>query len=387
MTRPARHEAPDGRQVAAALAIGTVALLMLGVQPIALGELVEARRVSLEGVGLVAMGEIVAIGIGSLIADAMLPVARLRAATVVAALLAAALDLLGAFANGDGQVLALRVAAGVPEGVLVWSATAVVVRTADPARMAGVFVVVTALGQAAFGLLLAEVVVPGHGWRGVFTALALASLLPIGLALVQRPRLAPLPVPAAPGFRWSTRTLRPLAIVFLQLAALGAFAAYLEPLGKAAGLDARSAQTLVAGMLAMQVAGGIAGTATVRRLSANAALVGASIALATVTATAHELPAGQEHAFMLAAAAFGFVWLFMQPFQFALTFEADGTGRLGTLVPAAQLLGSAFGPLVASFVVAGDDASAVPLVSVAFALAAASLAWRAPARRIQAAQG
>jgi predicted MFS family arabinose efflux permease len=385
MTRPARHEAPDGRQVAAALAIGSVALLMLGVQPIALGELVEARRVSLEGVGLVAMGEIVAIGIGSLVGDAMLRVAWLRGATVVAALLAAALDLLSAFANGDGQMLALRVAAGVPEGVLVWCATAVIVRTADPARVAGVFVVVTALVQAAFGLLLANVVIPGHGWRGVFTALALASLLPAGLTFVLRSRLAPLAAPAVSGFRWSARTLRPLAVVFLQLAALGSFAAYLEPLGKAAGLDSRAAQTLVAGMLAMQVVGGVAGTAAVRRWPANAALFFASIALAAIGATAHGLPTGQAHAFMLAAAALGFVWLFMQPFQFALTFEADGSGRLGTLVPAAQLLGSAFGPLVASFVVAGDDASAVPLVGVAFAQAAASLVWRATPRRIQAA--
>ena len=46
-------------QLAGALAIGTIAVLMVGVQPILLGALVEARQVSLEGVGIVAMAEII----------------------------------------------------------------------------------------------------------------------------------------------------------------------------------------------------------------------------------------------------------------------------------------------------------------------------------------
>lgn len=361
-------------QVTASLVIGAIALLMVGVQPIALGALVDAHQVSLEGVGLVAMGEIVAIGIGSLIGDALLSVTRLRIVTILAAALTVALNLLSASAGGDGQMLGVRVAAGIPEGILVWCTTAVLVRTNHPARVAGIFVVVMALGQAAFGFLLAHVVVPAAGWRGIFAALALASLLPLALAFVQPPKLLPLPKPAISGFRWSARTLRPLAVVFLQLAALGSFAAYMEPLGKAAGLDAHSAQVLVAGMLLMQVAGGIAGTAAVRQMPSVGVLVIGSVVLAAVTGVTVGLPSGSRQAFMIVASLFGFIWLFMQPFQFALTFAVDGSGRLGTLVPGAQLLGSAFGPLVASLFITGDDPSAVPLVSAAFAVAASLLA-------------
>jgi hypothetical protein len=43
------------------------------------------------------------------------------------------------------------------------------------------------------------------------------------------------------------------------------------------------------------------------------------------------------------------------------------------LVPAAQLLGSAFGPLTASFIVEGENAGSVPLLSAGFAVAAALL--------------
>ena len=68
------------------------------------------------------------------------------------------------------------------------------------------------------------------------------------------------------GFRWSVRTAQPLAVAFLQLATLGSFWAYLEPLGKVAGFDGRGAQTLIAAVLATQVVAGSVATFAVRRL-------------------------------------------------------------------------------------------------------------------------
>jgi len=50
--------------VTAGLAVGTIALLMLGLQPILLGELVNAGRVTLESVGLFATAGIIALGLG-----------------------------------------------------------------------------------------------------------------------------------------------------------------------------------------------------------------------------------------------------------------------------------------------------------------------------------
>ena len=102
-------------------------------------------------------------------------------------------------------------------------------------------------------------------------------------------------------------------------------------------------------------------------------LVACSLLLAAVTTTIHQLPGGGTRDFALACALFGFVWLFMLPFHIGLAFRADPSGRLAGLVPAAQLLGSAFGPLMASFIVEGEDASAVPLLSAGFAVAAVAL--------------
>lgn len=361
------------RQVAAALAIGTMGVLMVGIQPILLGELVEAKQVSLEGVGIVAMAEIVTLGLGVVLGNALLPWSRLRLITIVAALLASGLDLLTLLATGDGPTTAVRAAAGLAEGVLIWGTTGVVVRTANPPRVAGIFFVAQTLAQAALGALLANAVIPHSGWQGGFVTLALLTLLPCALAFVQPPRLAPLATAAVSGFQWSAATLLPLVIAFLQLATLGAFWAYLDPLGRAAGFDARGAQTLIAAVLAMQVVGGSVASFAVRRLAVVPTLVACSAVLAATTATIHQLPGGSTLNFALGCALFGFVWLFMLPFHLSLALRADASGRLAGLVPAAQLLGSAFGPLTASFIVEGENAAAVPLLSAGFAIGAAVL--------------
>lgn len=372
-------------QVAAALAIGTIGVLMVGVQPILLGELVEAKQVSLEGVGIVAMAEIVTLGLGVVLGDALLPWSRLRLITIVAALLAACLDLSTLLVSGDASIAAMRAAAGLAEGVLVWGTTGVVLRTANPARVAGIFFVVQTLAQAALGALLANAVIPHWGWQGGFVTLGALTLLPCLLAFQQPGRLAPLAPPAVSGFRWSAATLLPLGIVFLQLATLGSFWAYLEPLGKAAGLDARAAQTMIAGVLAMQVVGGSVAAFAVRRLAVVPTLVACSLVLAGVTLALYQLASGSTLNFGLGCALFGFVWLFMLPFHIGLALRADPIGRLAGLVPAAQLLGSAFGPLTASFIVDGDNAGAVPLLSAGFAVAAMVLLL-ASRRRLPGAQ-
>nr|WP_315427193.1 MFS transporter [uncultured Albidiferax sp.] len=368
------------RQVAAALAVGSIAVLIIGAQPIFLGALLEAKIVTLEGVGIVAMGEIVSVGLGVMFGDALLPGSRLRAITIIAALFTAAFDLLTLRATGDGSLLAVRVAAGFAEGVLVWGTTGVVVRCSEPARVGGIFFVTQTIAQALLGVVLADAVIPRWGWQGSFATLAGLSLLPCLLAWLQPAKLAPLAAADVSGFRWSASTVLPLLVIFLQLATLGSFWAYLEPLGQSAGFDAQSAQTLVAGVLAMQVVGGSVGSWAVHRWAAVPVLVAVSVALTGITLTVHGLPAGSHISFALACALIGFFWLLMLPFHIGLAFRADRSGRLAGLVPAAQLLGSAFGPLVASFVVHGDDASAVPLTSAGFAIAAALLVLTARRR-------
>jgi predicted MFS family arabinose efflux permease len=368
-------------EVVTALAIGSAALLVLGLQPMLLGELLEARQVTLEAVGRVAMAEIVALGVGVLLGDLTQPLNRLRGAAAIAAVCALALDVLTLRATGDLGFALVRGGAGLAEGMLVWATTAVIVRSPNPARVAGVFFVLQTVAQAALGLALARAVIPAYGWHGAFGAVAAVMLLPAVLARGLPRSLQALAAPAQTGFRWSRRTAVPLLVVFLQLSALGSLWAYVEPLGKSAGFDAKGVQTLIAAGLAIQIVGGCAGSAMVRRLPPWPTLAAGSAVLGIIALAMSRTPGGAALLFAALCAVFAFTWLFLMPFQTGMAFGVDGSGRVASLVPAAQLFGIACGPLIASMFVDGDNAAAVPMVSASFAAAAVLALLVAPASR------
>ncbi|MET7141795.1 MFS transporter [Xanthomonas sp. PPL139] len=363
------------------MSIGAIALLILGVQPIVLGALVEQRLITLPGVGVVAMGEIIALGIGVALGDALLPVSWQRATAIVAALLAALLNLATVQAQGDAAFVALRAAAGLAEGLLVWVATVSIVRAATPDRTTAVFMVLQALAQITLAAALALWVLPAAGWKGGFVAMAATCLLvlPLAAALTAPASLAsaasaPCATTATARLRWSPATLAPLLVAFLQMSAIGALWAYLEPLALRAGLDAHAAQLQTSWVLGMQIAGGLAAIYWVRRLSVTATLTLGSLVLCLVAAAMYRVPGNPALGFAAVCVAFGFAWMFLMPFHVGLALRADAQGRVAVLVPAAQLIGSACGPLLASLLLHADDPAPVPLVGLGFALAAALLA-------------
>lgn len=373
--------AQAARPLAAALSIGAIALLILGVQPIVLGALVEQHLITLPGVGVVAMGEIIALGIGVALGDALLPVSWQRNTAIVAALLAALLNLATLQAQGDAAFVALRAIAGLAEGLLVWVATVSIVRAATPDRITAVFMVLQALAQIALASALALWVLPAAGWKGGFVAMAATCLLvlPLAAALPAPARLAPAATAhcaatATARLRWSPATLAPLLVAFLQMSAIGALWAYLEPLALRAGLDAHAAQLQTSWVLGMQIVGGLAAIYWVRRLSVTATLTLGSVALCLVAAAMYRVPGNAALGFAAVCVAFGFAWMFLMPFHVGLALRADAQGRVAVLVPAAQLIGSACGPLLASLLLHADDPAPVPLVGLGFALAAALLA-------------
>jgi DHA1 family inner membrane transport protein len=363
----------SAREIGVTLLIGSVALIMLGLQPILLGELVDRHFISLEGVGIVAMGEILALGVGVALSDALLPVSRHTLITMIAAVVAAVGDIATLYATSDRGFVVLRAASGLAEGVLLWAATSVIVRSASPERLAAIFMVVQTVAQAGVAALLAGVVVPRASWQGGFEVLAALTGLCAIFATWLPPRLAPLQTHAAKKLRWTVPRVLPLVIALLQMAALGSLWAYLELLGQAVGLDAHDAQFVTSEVLVMQVAGGIAATWSVRRFAVVPTLGVGSVVLAALAGGIHLLPVGAVSSYTLLCAVFGFTWLFLMPFHVALAFRADAKGRVAMLIPAAQLVGSAVGPLVASLTVSGDDVHTVPLVSLGFALGAAGL--------------
>ncbi|NVM77527.1 putative MFS family arabinose efflux permease [Duganella sp. SG902] len=365
---------PGWDQMASALLAGSVALLVLGLQPILLGELVAQQAATMEGVGMIAMGEIMALGIGVALSDSMAPLRHYRRIAMLAAIAAALLDAATCRVSGDAPLLTVRALAGVAEGILVWVATGMIVRGSKPDRLAASFVVTQTLTQAGAAAVLALLVIPRWGWQGGFLALAAMALAALPLMPGLPSSLAPLTVSNTAPLRWQGAALAPLAITFAMMAAIGALWAYLEPLGLSNGLKAAEAQTVVSLSLGFQVLGGVTAVMTVHRVHAAATLAGGAVALALLATAMHFLPWGSVTLFAILSAAFGYCWLFLMPFQVAQALVADPRGRIATLVPAAQLVGSAFGPMLASCIIDGDQAGAVPFVSAGFAVLALCLA-------------
>jgi MFS family permease len=371
-TTPAAAAKPSRQQTIVALALGSVALLILGLQPLLLGELVAHRAISLEGVGLVAMGEIIALGTGVIAGNTLLSPARLAGVALIAAALLALLNLLTLRLHGDIEFVLVRALAGLVAGVLVWITTSVIVRSAAPDRLAAVFLVAQTLSQAAVAALLATLIVPRFGWQGGFAALAVLSVSLLVLAPALRPGFANLTTSGSGLPPRSAPTVVTFGVVLAQMGAIGALWAYLDPLGRRSGLTGTQVGALISAVLLLQVAGGSTAAWVVRRLGAPRVLMIASALLAGLALGLHIQPS--PLLFCTLCALFGFVWLFQMPFQVRLAFAADPSGRVAILVPALQLLGSAFGPLLASLLfVTDDDARPVPLVCAGFALVALAL--------------
>jgi MFS family permease len=362
---------PTASHLATALTVGSIAVLMLGVQPILLGALVDSRQLTLDGVGLLAMLEIMMLGIGVALGGT-LPLQRFRLIAILSSTLAAAADFGTAGSQTEAQFMITRGLAGLGEGVALWICVSIIVRCPRPEPKAGLFAFIQTVAQAGLAGVLAAIVLPAFSWHGGFATLAGTALISAGLALLLPASLPRLQAAAISYSKWSTTKALPLVVAFLQMAAIGALWAYLEPLGQAIGLGPKGAQFVISAVLCAQLAGSAAGTLMVRRIGTTHGLVVSTLAIAAAALAMHGLSSGQFALFTGFAMLFGAAWMFAFPFQVSLGFACDPTGHVSTLIPALQLLGVAFGPLIASTTVQGNARSAA-LVSCIFGVLVISL--------------
>jgi hypothetical protein len=273
-------------QVFSAMVVGSLGLLIFGLQPILLGELVNGHRVSLEGTGIVAMAEIIAVAAGVTVGDLWMQTVHVRRIALLAALAAAGLDLATLGMEGDWALTLLRTLEGLAEGVLAWVAISVVVRSDSPERLGGQFVSLQTALQAVVAVTLALVVIPRLGWQGGFATLAAIKLLPLLLWRQIVVRLSPQAQAAGIGWQGSPRRLLGLAVPLLQFCAAIAIWAYLEPLGQAIGLDSRFVQLLVFAVLLLQVLSAQLAAQVVEHLPDFGVLVAGSVVFALFAAAA-----------------------------------------------------------------------------------------------------
>ena len=370
---------------AAVLAVGIVGVLIAGLQPQLLGALAVEGRVGESLLGHVATAELLAMGIAAGAAGLVLPITRLRVTAGVAIAVAVVLDLLTPGMTG-GALVAIRAATGLAEGVLIWLAIGLIVRSAEPARMSGIYLATQTLAQFAIATLLGVWVIPAAGAPGGFAALAVASLIGL-VAMPWMPRrYQPLDrEPGAAPMRVPLRGAVALAGVVLYLAFVVAVWVYVEPLAAERGIGARAIAVIAPLSLAMQVVGAGLATLLAGRVRALPTLLAVGVAnllllgaMATVTSAT---------AFIVATSVFGFLWLFALPFQVPVVIAADPSRNAAALIGGAQLVGASMGPFTAALLLGSGSVQPVLWFGAACIVAALVLTLLASMRGAGASAG
>ena len=349
----------------ATIGVGVNSLLVLGVFPVLLGALADEHRLSNAGIGQLATIELLAMGLSTAAAGAFLKPHRLRAIALATSLGLAIANLLTAQASG-AALFPLRVAAGALEGVLLWITVSMIARTVTPERWAGVFFAAQTLGQLVLAIVLAVWVMPQFGAAGGYLAVAAASVMGMIPALMIPHRFADLAVAPGEGGAPPLRGWLALGVTVIYVASSGAVSVYLQPLAHEAGLTAGIARSANWLSLGAQVVGASLATllaGKVRYFTVFVAVTAATLWVWWVFG--HAAPGWL---FIAANTFAGLTSIFLAPFLVPFTIEADPSRRAALQSGAAQLLGGALGPSLASFVVSDQEVRGVLWLGAALLL-------------------
>jgi hypothetical protein len=338
------------------VALGVLALNIIGVLPVVLGALQDEHRLSASGIGIAAMLELLSMGISTGLCGAFLKAERIKTIGVIGSIALAALHIATLYVSGPGVFL-VRTAAGVPEGLLLWITVGMVVRSRTPERWSGVFFT----GQTVAQLMLAAAfwiwVLPKFGANGGFMTLGLTTLLGAPIALLAPSRYKAMEQAGGSQGPPPPRGWFALLATVVIVAANGAVSVYLEPLAHQAGLSANVARLSLFVSLAAQVGGGA--LATLIAGKARYIMVFAVCVLTYLVSWAVYGFRPSAGIFVGVTALAGFVTMLLNPFLTPMIIEADPTRRAGMQSAGAQILGGAAGPLLAAFLVSDADVRGV----------------------------
>src|SRR5579863_905756 len=198
VTRPGWIGTPPSRLAAAGnLFVGVTAIMIAGLQPLLLGSLQLAGRLTAAELGRAATAELLTMGLVAGLAGLFLPPRHLRPIGFAACLVLAVIDYATTLADG-GMITLLRAAAGIPSGVMMWLTLGLITRAPRPEQWSGLFLTVQTAAQFLLSAALSAFVIGRFGANGGFLALAVMSVAAAGAALLAPAAFAPLAHADAP---------------------------------------------------------------------------------------------------------------------------------------------------------------------------------------------
>jgi hypothetical protein len=352
--------------MAASVILGSLAILIFGIQPVLYAAFVGEGLIEPDRLGLLSAAEVIAIAVGSSLAIPALKHASVATIAALAVLLVAATNYVQALHGGADTLFAFRILAGLGSGFLVGIAGAAIAATRR-------------VGQWAAGYLLAQATSQflHLQWFALYRPAPTSEDLLLSLAIVSAAMLAGLPLlpkrlgrgsgiepgtgeangwPDATGIRW-------LAVMFLFVGGVLTIWAYAGIWLESENVSAPAAATILSSSLAGQAAGAFAACLIPSSRHDRRRLVCTTLLLLLSAGTWLAWP-GSAYA----AAGFGIWWLSSVPILSSILSDADPRRTALPFAPAAQLAGIAIIPTAAGFLFAARDVELV-LVSGCAAIA------------------
>ena len=345
---------PAGLQIGIVLFVGTIGILIPGVQPVVLAALLAEQHITLTQLGHAASVELLSMGLAAALAAAFLPPRRLPAIALITSLVLAGGNWFTPFAMGE-MVTAVRALTGFTGGILIWVAACMIARSAAPDRWAGIYLTVQTLTQLLFVAAMSVWAEPKWGAQGDFALLAIAGLAS-GAAALLLPRafvLLPKTGHSPAGGLPPPLGVAGLVVNFLLMMFIVSIWVYYDPIAREAGLSSKVSDSAVQVSLGFQVLGGTAATLFAGRLRWYPTLLACTAVDFAMVWILGTRPTAAL--FFIDAAIFGFIWLFILPFMVPMLIEADPSRRAAVLTSGVGLLGSSIGPTVAAMLISPND--------------------------------
>jgi FtsH-binding integral membrane protein len=359
----------EGPAILASCLIGATTLLMLQVQPLLLGAMVQEGRLGMAGLGQVAGAEMIGLALAVGLAPRFMSGDRLRLKLALALALLSALNFAMPLVQSLGSIIAVRGAAGVLEGLALAACISVQMDSRQPERVNALFFAFVGVPAIPLGWVFPTHVFPAGGADagfavvGALTALAILAIRP----LPPRIGFEPVFVLGSRGLDWLTpAVLLAIAAIVLQNAGNGGAWAYVERIGAQRELPAEAIATAFSASLAANVLVSLAVAWVAWRLPPLLTLIVGLLLHAAVTLWLAF--AANSTSYVAATIGFSIFWAALLPFYVAVAVRLDSSRRFALILFGVGLGGIAIGPLITSLAVSEND------VAPAFMVAAACFA-------------
>lgn len=365
--------------VRAAIVLGTVGVLSFIVQPGLVQGFVTSLGVSEATANDLAFREMLGIAVATVLAVLIGDRISWRIQAVVALAVACLGNILSALAGDVGLLALARLLTGLGAGFVISISFTVVGIGSRAERNLGYYLVVL-LTYGALGLWVMPTVIEAFGLRSLFVVWAVVSGLAITAALAL-PAGVSTPSQDEDADRSAARNASVPIIAMLLLGVL----AYNISIGVAwanlflIGIDAGIAEQSIANALLIcqftAVAGALAAVYYSERVNGAwpilVGTLGGAMSIGLVLGHPTYL------SFLVALVLFNTLWNFAMPFILGLAANATSAGRLVTVAVAFQMIGLAFGPLLASSLL-GDGSGFEAIKWASIALMVVTMVFFAP---------